>query len=342
MRTTITDRKIATFNNWNITGFSADITSANDYFPFGSEMPGRSYNSGEYRYGFNGKEKDDEVKGTGNSYDFGARIYDSRLGRFLSLDPAAINYPSMSNYHFVRNNPILRIDPTGKWDVVVHGYNNRLKYGYGVAILKNRNGEEVARYVVRLNGQHHNRMGESGDTPRGVYEIDKNMPWQSGGSTASYGPNDRLRLEGNHTGEIAESARIWIRLHGGRQGENDTRQEPNEPLQKTEGCIRCYDDDILNMKQLSELLEANDPLEAPGTVTVVDDMQEYRGMYYTPKDYFNIIDGITNSSNLTGGLMEAKSREDFINVLNTNTQNVNNAASTYSTEKGISETKKDY
>jgi hypothetical protein len=35
----------------------------------------------DYRYGFNGMEKDDEVKnGKGNSYDFGARMYDSRLG----------------------------------------------------------------------------------------------------------------------------------------------------------------------------------------------------------------------------------------------------------------------
>src|ERR1043165_2656899 len=40
-----------------------------------------------YRYGFNGQEKDDEAKGEGNSYDFGARSYDPRLGRWLSVDP---------------------------------------------------------------------------------------------------------------------------------------------------------------------------------------------------------------------------------------------------------------
>lgn len=32
-------------------------------------------------------EKDNEVKGSGNSLDFGARIYDSRLGKWLSTDP---------------------------------------------------------------------------------------------------------------------------------------------------------------------------------------------------------------------------------------------------------------
>jgi RHS repeat-associated protein len=53
-------------------------------YPFGMNMPGRTFNSSEYRYGFNGMEKDDEIKGEGNSLDFGARIYDPRLGRWLS------------------------------------------------------------------------------------------------------------------------------------------------------------------------------------------------------------------------------------------------------------------
>ena len=39
--------------------FLADIKTYNDYYPFGMEQPGRKYNSPEYRYGFNGMEKDD-------------------------------------------------------------------------------------------------------------------------------------------------------------------------------------------------------------------------------------------------------------------------------------------
>ena len=49
-------------------------------------MPGREAGT-DYRYGFNGKENDDEVKGEGNQQDYGMRIYDPRLGRFLSVDP---------------------------------------------------------------------------------------------------------------------------------------------------------------------------------------------------------------------------------------------------------------
>jgi putative chitinase len=69
-------------------------------------MPGRSYNSAEYRYGFNGQEKDDEVYGSGNSYAFEYRMHDPRLGRFLSIDPLAATYPWNSPYAFAENRVI--------------------------------------------------------------------------------------------------------------------------------------------------------------------------------------------------------------------------------------------
>lgn len=67
-----------------------------------------------YRFGFNGKENDNEVKGTGNQVDFGARIHDPRLGRFLSIDPLAKQFPSESNYSFAGNSPISLVDDLGK------------------------------------------------------------------------------------------------------------------------------------------------------------------------------------------------------------------------------------
>ncbi|CAN5453578.1 hypothetical protein BH10BAC2_BH10BAC2_33990 [soil metagenome] len=85
-------------------------------------MPGRSYSSGSlYRYGFNGKEKDSEVKGEGNSYDYGARIYDPRVCRWLAVDPKAKKYTNYSPYHFGFCNPIITIDPNGEENVVVVG-----------------------------------------------------------------------------------------------------------------------------------------------------------------------------------------------------------------------------
>ena len=77
-------------------------------------MWSRSINSSEYKYGFNGKEKDDEVAGEGNSYDFGARIYDPRIGRWLSCDPYEADYSDLSPYCFAGNMVIIAIDPDGE------------------------------------------------------------------------------------------------------------------------------------------------------------------------------------------------------------------------------------
>ena len=67
-----------------------------------------------YRYGFNGAEKDDEIKGKGNHYDLGARMYDARIGRMFSLDPRAADFPYMSPYCFAANSPIYFIDYNGE------------------------------------------------------------------------------------------------------------------------------------------------------------------------------------------------------------------------------------
>jgi RHS repeat-associated protein len=77
-------------------------------------MPNRSFSSSDYRYGFNGQEKDDEVKGSvGIHYDFKFRMYDPRLGRFFSIDPLTAQYPMHSPYQFAANNPIRYFDLEG-------------------------------------------------------------------------------------------------------------------------------------------------------------------------------------------------------------------------------------
>ncbi len=84
------------------------------YPPFGSSLPNRTWSDGNrgYRFGFNGKEKDSET--ASDNFDFGARIYDGRLGRWLSLDPLMKKYVSFSAFNFGLNNPIYFLDPDGK------------------------------------------------------------------------------------------------------------------------------------------------------------------------------------------------------------------------------------
>lgn len=87
------------------------------YHPsFGSPMPTRSWSdpNTKYKYGFNGMEKDNETTVDGGDYDFGARIYDCRLGRWLACDPLQFITPSLSPFNGMGNNPILIVDPNGK------------------------------------------------------------------------------------------------------------------------------------------------------------------------------------------------------------------------------------
>jgi RHS repeat-associated protein len=112
---TVSDRKIPYSSNGTmIDYYNADLLSAQDYYPFGMLQPGRSYNVGGYRYGFNGKENDNEIKGEGNQQDYGMRIYDPRIGRFLSMDPLAGKYPWYTPYQFAGNSPIGFIDRDGE------------------------------------------------------------------------------------------------------------------------------------------------------------------------------------------------------------------------------------
>ncbi len=91
--------------------------------PFGMLTPCRNWSAGsEYRFGFNGKESDDETYGEGNAYDFGARIYDPRLGRWLNTDPLEKRHANNSPYLSMGNNPILFIDKEGE-DIYIYYVN---------------------------------------------------------------------------------------------------------------------------------------------------------------------------------------------------------------------------
>ncbi len=84
-------------------------------------MPGRKYAASElYKYGFNGKDNDNEVKGEGNQQDYGLRIYDPRLGKFVSLDPISQKYPELTPYQFASNRPIDGTDLDGAEYIVFH------------------------------------------------------------------------------------------------------------------------------------------------------------------------------------------------------------------------------
>ncbi len=70
-----------------------------------------------YRYGFNGKENDKDISEGGQ--DYGMRISDNRLGRFLSVDPLSKQYPWYTPYQFAGNKPIIATDLDGLEEKIV-------------------------------------------------------------------------------------------------------------------------------------------------------------------------------------------------------------------------------
>ena len=113
---TITDRKREVLHaaTNTVTHYEAEVVNRNDYDPFGSWLPGRSQETVAYRYGFSGLERDDELKGSGNSYYTHARLFDSRIGRWLSPDP--LESGATSSYVGFANNPLRYSDPQGTAD----------------------------------------------------------------------------------------------------------------------------------------------------------------------------------------------------------------------------------
>jgi len=99
--------------------YLAQVSSASLYYPFGWEMPGRKFVSGEgYRFGFNGKE-DDRDWGTQNIQDYGFRLYNPSIGKFLSVDPLSPDYPWYTPYQFAGNKPINSVDLDGGEEKII-------------------------------------------------------------------------------------------------------------------------------------------------------------------------------------------------------------------------------
>ena len=112
---TVSDKKIGVDTNSDgvVDYNTAEVINANDYYPFGMQMPSRKYSiaNTNYRYGFNGKENDNDIEN--GAQDYGMRIYDGRLGRFLTVDPLSKKYPFYTPFQFAGNSPILSLDIDG-------------------------------------------------------------------------------------------------------------------------------------------------------------------------------------------------------------------------------------
>ena len=105
-------------NNRVVVDEEGTVEEVNHYYPFGSVF---SSTGDAQPYKYNGKELD--RKGGLDWYDYGARMYDAALGRFMKTDRFSEKYVSLSPYQYGANNPVNNIDVNGDSITV-------LNYGY--------------------------------------------------------------------------------------------------------------------------------------------------------------------------------------------------------------------
>lgn len=103
------------------------VKTYTDYYPFGYPISSRTDNV-DYRYGYNGKEYDNEMYNTSNFQDYGMRMYDTRIARFWGVDPLKNDYPMLTPFQFASNSPIWAIDLDGmeKYIIITKYYSDRI------------------------------------------------------------------------------------------------------------------------------------------------------------------------------------------------------------------------
>lgn len=120
--TTVSDQKLFDPNGAadNSQGhYVAQAVTISDYYPFGHQIADRSmstnFGGAKHRYGFNDKEQDSDGEwgSSTTAYDYGFRIYNPGIARFLSVDPLRKSYPELTPYQFASNSPIANIDLDG-------------------------------------------------------------------------------------------------------------------------------------------------------------------------------------------------------------------------------------
>ena len=122
---------------------SGVVKERNDYYPFGARQVRSDYlQLAANRFKYNGKEE--QVTGNLKYLDYGARMYDSGLGRWFCVDPLSENYMSYSHFGYCINNPLVLVDPNGEY------ITNDVDKNYNLLLRTNDGSEDVVMMPVAM------------------------------------------------------------------------------------------------------------------------------------------------------------------------------------------------
>ncbi len=190
------------FDDFKVEHGKSPVIQSQDYYPFGLTFGSyQRENSLNNQYQYNGKEQQDEL--SLGWLDYGARMYDASISRWMAIDPLATKYSHLSPYNYVDNDPIRNIDPDGR--IILYGkYRQETK----AAIRYLRENSPTARQdinrlrwslrVTRIDGEV-GSSGTSGYNPRKIkYDPYKAVSNSDGGLQS---PAVRLAHELHHGAE---------------------------------------------------------------------------------------------------------------------------------------------
>ncbi len=145
-----------------------------------------------YRYSFQGQERDDEMKGAGNSINFKYRMHDPRVGRFFAVDPLASKYPWNSVYAFSENRVIDGVELEGLEYISVKNA------GIDPSKTQNDNGT----YSFKLGDEAFENVSMIEINGESYFDLGKHM----------YFDNNNWSTTGTREKQITEETKVGIQL----------------------------------------------------------------------------------------------------------------------------------
>jgi RHS repeat-associated protein len=135
------------FDDLTIVHKHTPVIQTDDYYPFGltiAGLSGRTENKVKNKFKYNGKELQDDLDL--DWYDYGARMYDASIGRFMVTDRFSEKYYDFSPYQYGANNPVLYVDVNG----------DSIRINKGSRNLTYMVNEDGSSSITDENGQEYN------------------------------------------------------------------------------------------------------------------------------------------------------------------------------------------